>query len=274
MGKREGQSEDQGTPNALLHAAVDASQHLCLIPGVLRGGRKTLAQHTIGTTSAGAATSPTHAAFQKHSLLKREARKLPLRAQALITNTHSHDAAAQLATLGAYPMLPLSVAVNFNPSNTAVTRSSQALGRQSWAVSSVVERLRADYAAALKTRAPRITLSVLPYLEAQGVIRIGRRSQGQRLRLLRWARNRSVVPYLFAGAAARRRAGRRFPGARAGVGRQRRKRRSVRYGAWQGVRLENLAMMGTAVTSRNAFWRVWADVRGPHKIDQCTPDGF
>lgn len=108
-------------PDHYCMPAADASQHLCLIPGVSRGGRKTLAQHAIGTTSAVASTAPTHAAFQKHSLLKREARKLPLRAQALITNMHSHDAAAQLATLGAYPMLRLSVAVNFDPSSGLLT---------------------------------------------------------------------------------------------------------------------------------------------------------
>ena len=34
---------------------------------------------------------------------------------------HSHDAAAQLATLGAYPMLRLSVAVNFDPSSGLLT---------------------------------------------------------------------------------------------------------------------------------------------------------
>lgn len=95
--------------------------HLSQIAGLTRGARKTLQAHAIQTTTAAAASTHAHAAFQQHSHLKKECRRIPARAHALVSATTTIDSAAVLASLAPWPQFYASVAVNFDPSSGLLT---------------------------------------------------------------------------------------------------------------------------------------------------------
>lgn len=108
-------------PEHYCHPNAELTEHLSRIPGMTRGGRKTLQIGSVATTAAVAASAGTEPVYEKHTFLKREGPKLPARAKALAAQQLDVDSSALLATLAPYPHLSLSVAVNFDPSSGLLT---------------------------------------------------------------------------------------------------------------------------------------------------------
>ncbi|MDY7508806.1 AAA domain-containing protein [Ralstonia wenshanensis] len=99
---------------------AEASGHLCLVPGVTRGAKKVLYQHTVQDTPSLAAAVG-HPALQQHTLLKREAKTLPARSTAITTGTLSRDPSAAIASLVPSAHLLLYASVNFDSSSGLLT---------------------------------------------------------------------------------------------------------------------------------------------------------
>jgi hypothetical protein len=99
---------------------ANSSGHLCLVPGVTRGAKKVLNQHTVLDTPALAGAAG-HPALQQHTLLKREAKTLPVRSAAITSGALSTDASAVIASLVPSANLLLYASVNFDSSSGLLT---------------------------------------------------------------------------------------------------------------------------------------------------------
>jgi hypothetical protein len=100
--------------------AAAAGGHLCLVPGITRGAKKVLQQHTVNDTAALSAASG-HPVFQQHTLLKREARTLPARSTSVATGNLSRDAGGVIASLVPSANLLVYASVNFDSSSGLLT---------------------------------------------------------------------------------------------------------------------------------------------------------
>jgi hypothetical protein len=89
--------------------------HLSRIVGVSRGARKILGQHAFATTAAVAATTGNEPPYRKHSLLKRDRHRIPVRATSLQTGQVSTDLQALIPSLARLVNLQICAAVNFDP---------------------------------------------------------------------------------------------------------------------------------------------------------------
>jgi len=94
--------------------------HLCLVPGITRGAKKVLCQHAIPNTTA-LATAVGHQALQLHTVLKREAKTLPARSVAIISNALSRDPNAVIGSMVSSANLLLYASVNFDSSSGLLT---------------------------------------------------------------------------------------------------------------------------------------------------------
>ena len=107
-------------PEHYCYPRARADSHLSLVPGITRGARRTLQQHAI--VDAGMlSTSAGHPALQQHSILKREAKNLPVLSNAILTGALASDADIRIASLDDYPQLKLYAAINFDPSSGLLT---------------------------------------------------------------------------------------------------------------------------------------------------------
>lgn len=97
------------------------SGHLSRIPGMTRGGRKTLQNNAVTDIEAVSLTQGAEPFYQLHSMLKRESPKLPFRASALISGLTSNDNSARIATLSQWAQVQMNVTVNFDPSSGLLT---------------------------------------------------------------------------------------------------------------------------------------------------------
>ena len=97
-----------------------ASGHLCLVPGVTRGAKKVLLRNTVQDTTA-LAGAVGHAAFQQHTLLKREAKTLPARSAAIQSNALTTDPDSIIASLVSGANLLLYASINFDSSAGLLT---------------------------------------------------------------------------------------------------------------------------------------------------------
>ncbi|WP_432734488.1 DEAD/DEAH box helicase [Maridesulfovibrio sp. FT414] len=108
-------------PDHYCYTAAEQLGHLCRIPGMTRGARKTLENNLICTVSLAAQSTPSNCVYQEHSHLKKEAAKIPARAQAIENSSLDIDTSAVLAALAPWPQLHISIAVNFDPSAGILT---------------------------------------------------------------------------------------------------------------------------------------------------------
>jgi len=108
-------------PTHYCYPSARITGHLSQIAGMTRGARKTLQIHSITDTACAAAASSTNPAFQQHCHLKKERRRIPVRAQSLLSSSTSIDSSAILASLAPYPQMHAAVAVNFDPSAGLLT---------------------------------------------------------------------------------------------------------------------------------------------------------
>jgi hypothetical protein len=108
-------------PDNYCHPGAELTEHLSRIAGMTRGGRKMLGTAQVTKTSTIAVMAGNEPVYGKHTFLKREGAKLPARAKSLASNTLNVDSTALLATLAPWPLLSLSVAVNFDPSSGLLT---------------------------------------------------------------------------------------------------------------------------------------------------------
>lgn len=108
-------------PTHYCYPAAQLTRHLSQIAGMTRGARKTLQNNEIQDTASVASAPPAHPAFQQHSHLKKECRRIPARATALISATTHVDDSAVLASLAPLPQLHVTIAVNFDPSAGLLT---------------------------------------------------------------------------------------------------------------------------------------------------------
>jgi len=108
------------SPGSYCLPAARSEGHLCLIPGITRGAKKVLQNNSIPTVThlAGAAG---HLALQEHTVLKRDARNLPARSEAILTGSIDRDQDATIASLVPSANLLLYVSVNFDPSAGLIT---------------------------------------------------------------------------------------------------------------------------------------------------------
>ncbi|MDQ7957813.1 MAG: AAA domain-containing protein [Pseudomonadota bacterium] len=107
-------------PSHYCMPAAAAGGHLCLVPGITRGAKKVLQQHTVLDTAA-LAGAVGHPAFQQHTLLKREARTLPARSAAIASNNLTRDTGSVIASLVASAHLLVYASVNFDSSSGLLT---------------------------------------------------------------------------------------------------------------------------------------------------------
>ncbi|CAI2078992.1 exonuclease V subunit alpha [Serratia fonticola] len=119
MGQRDRGKVD-AQPGYYCMPLAEADGHLCLVPGVTRGAKKVLCQHTVQSTSVLAAAAG-HPALQQHTLLKREAKTLPARSTAIVTGNISRDLDATIASLVPSANLLLYASVNFDSSSGLLT---------------------------------------------------------------------------------------------------------------------------------------------------------
>ena len=119
MGQNQRQVVDANPADYCMPLA-EATGHLCLVPGITRGAKKVLHQNTVNNT-AGLAAAAGHPALQLHTLLKREARALSARSNAITTNTLSRDAAGAIASLVPSANVLLYASVNFDSSSGFLT---------------------------------------------------------------------------------------------------------------------------------------------------------
>lgn len=94
--------------------------HLSLVPGITRGARKVLQIHAVPDTTA-LAGSAGHHSLQRHTLLKREARNLPVRSAAIISGTLSNNPVAAIASLVGSANLLIYASINFDSSSGLLT---------------------------------------------------------------------------------------------------------------------------------------------------------
>ncbi|MGY1512270.1 DEAD/DEAH box helicase [Aeromonas hydrophila] len=119
MGQRDRGKVD-AQPGHYCMLLAEADGHLCLVPGVTRGAKKVLCQHTVQNT-LGLAAATGHPALQEHTLLKREAKTLPARSTAITTGNLSRDQGATIASLVPSANLLLYASVNFDSSSGLLT---------------------------------------------------------------------------------------------------------------------------------------------------------
>lgn len=118
---RADQAKLNAHPDHYCYKAAELSGHLSRIPGMTRGGRKTLESHNLPDVSTVAASTGLEPAYQEHTMLKRESDKLPLRAGVLQTGSASCNTGAVLTTLMDSPKVYVSIVVNFDPSSGLLT---------------------------------------------------------------------------------------------------------------------------------------------------------
>jgi hypothetical protein len=97
-----------------------SSEHLSLVPGVTRGARKILELDDLPTAES-LMHAAGHPVLQKHTALKRDARNLPLRSSAILSNTLSNDPDAVIASLVKSAHLLIYVSINFDSSSGLLT---------------------------------------------------------------------------------------------------------------------------------------------------------
>lgn len=119
LGKAEKNLVD-ANPSHYCIPAARTSGHLCLVPGITRGAKKTLEKDTVLTTNDLAAAAG-HPALQKHMVLKREARSLPARSAAILSGSLSNDHDVAIASLAGSAHLLLYASVNFDSSSGLLT---------------------------------------------------------------------------------------------------------------------------------------------------------
>lgn len=119
MGQR-AKDKVNAQPSHYCMPLAEASGHLCLVPGVTRGAKKVLCQHTVQDTPSLAAALG-HPALQQHTLLKREAKTLPARSAAITSGNLSRDPSAAIASLVPSANLLLYASVNFDSSSGLLT---------------------------------------------------------------------------------------------------------------------------------------------------------
>ncbi len=117
---QEQRSVVDANPESYCMPLASATGHLCLVPGITRGAKKVLRLNTVHDTPT-LAGSTGHPAFQLHTLLKREAKTLPLRSSAITTGALSIDPNAVLASLVPSAHLLLYASVNFDSSSGLLT---------------------------------------------------------------------------------------------------------------------------------------------------------
>lgn len=119
MGQSERTAVD-AQPSHYCMPSAAASGHLCLVPGVTRGAKKVLYRNTVQDTTA-LAGAVGHAAFQQHTLLKREAKTLPARSAAIQSDALTTDPDSIIASLVSSANLLLYASVNFDSSAGLLT---------------------------------------------------------------------------------------------------------------------------------------------------------
>jgi len=107
-------------PDHYCMTRAQGSGHLCLVPGITKGAKKVLIANAVADVSSLAGATG-HAAFQHHTLLKREAKTLPLRSTALATDQVSIDANGVIASLVRSANLLLYATINFDSSAGLLT---------------------------------------------------------------------------------------------------------------------------------------------------------
>jgi hypothetical protein len=112
-------------PDHYCMPAATRSGHLSLVPGITRGARRTLQRHAIPDAATLAAAAG-HQALQQHTALKREARVLPRRTNAILARALATDPTAVIASLARYPNAYIHVTVNFDASSGLLTGLSLA----------------------------------------------------------------------------------------------------------------------------------------------------
>ncbi|WP_404785892.1 DEAD/DEAH box helicase [Altericista sp. CCNU0014] len=100
--------------------AASMSGHLCLVPGITRGAKKILQSNAVSTTGD-LANAAGHSALQEHTVLKRDARNLPVRSVAILSGSISNDQNAVIASLVPSANLLLFASVNFDSSSGLLT---------------------------------------------------------------------------------------------------------------------------------------------------------
>lgn len=125
LGDKRHMGQDQrslvdASPDSYCMPLASATGHLCLVPGITRGAKKVLRLNTVHDTPT-LAGSTGHPALQLHTLLKREAKTLPIRSGAITTGALSIDPDAVLASLVPSAHLLLYASVNFDSSSGLLT---------------------------------------------------------------------------------------------------------------------------------------------------------
>jgi AAA domain len=100
--------------------AAKMNDHLCLVPGITRGAKKILQLNGLSSTTALASASG-HAAFQQHTVLKKDAKNLPTRSAAILSGALSNDPNVAIASLVGSANLLLYASVNFDSSSGLLT---------------------------------------------------------------------------------------------------------------------------------------------------------
>lgn len=122
LGKAQREIIDSNRNGYCIPTAEDTG-HLCLIPGITRGAKKTLELHAI--FSAGQlASSAGHPALNLHTMLKKEAKILPQKTNAILNNALDKDSDALIASLAGYANLQLFLSINFDSSAGLLTGMS------------------------------------------------------------------------------------------------------------------------------------------------------
>lgn len=109
-----------GNPGHYCMPLAESTGHLCLVPGITRGAKKVLHQHTVADTAALAAATG-HPALQQHTLLKKEARAFPARSAAINSGNVTTDATGAIASLVSSANILLYASVNFDSSSGFLT---------------------------------------------------------------------------------------------------------------------------------------------------------
>ncbi|MEM9214714.1 MAG: AAA domain-containing protein [Cyanobacteria bacterium P01_F01_bin.150] len=122
--KRHLSKEDKNTvdsnPNHYCLPFAKVSDHLSLVPGISHGAKRILHNNAVNTT-ADLAHAHGNKAFQEHTTLKREARHLPQKSNAILSSTLNTDVDAVIASLIKSANLLIYASINFDASAGLLT---------------------------------------------------------------------------------------------------------------------------------------------------------
>lgn len=109
-----------GNPGHYCMPFAESIGHLCLVPGITRGAKKVLHQHTVADTTS-LAGAMGHPALQQHTLLKKEAKAFPARSAAINSGSVTRDTSGAIASLVSGANILLYASVNFDSSSGFLT---------------------------------------------------------------------------------------------------------------------------------------------------------